>query len=247
MPAYPGLGTSLRDVIARSGPSEAEDPYHYAPSLVRRVAQTPGQEIATHTFSHFYCLERGPTIDDFERDLEVARRVAARHAIELRSIVFPRNQYTRAHLRACQRQGLVAFRGNPPANPYLPRNAEDTTPIIRLTRLLDAYVEVVPSRRLLSGAHVEEGVTNVPASRFLRPVSRLDRGLMALRLRRVRREMTRAARSGLDYHLWWHPHNFGRQSEASFAMLDAILDHYERLRARYGMRSMTMAEAAART
>ena len=92
----------------------------------------------------------------------------------------------------------------------------------------------------------EEGLVNVPASRFLRPVSRLDRRLSRLRLRRIRAEMTRAAQQGADYHLWWHPHNFGTYTEENLALLDAIVAHYQELRRRYGMASMTITEAAAR-
>jgi hypothetical protein len=245
-PAYQDLEIQIRDVIDRSGNSEIDDPYHYALSLAQRIAAVPGQEIATHTFSHYYCLERGPSIRDFEKDLEAAKRVASRHGIDLFSIVFPRNQYTAAHLAACRRQGFKAFRGNPEAGPYLPRTAAETTPMTRLTRLLDAYVEVVSSDQLLSHPREEEGLVNVPASRFLRPVSRLDRQLSRLRLRRICSEMTRAAREGANYHLWWHPHNFGTYTEENLALLDAIIAHYAQLRRRYGMVSLTITEAAAR-
>jgi hypothetical protein len=245
-PAYDELGIRIHDVIDRSGDSETDDPYHYALSLIRRIAAVPGQEIATHTFSHYYCLESGPSTRDFEQDLEAARNVAARQGIDLTAIVFPRNQYSPAHLAVCRRQGIKAFRGNPRAGPYLPRSAADTTRMTRLTRLLDAYVEVVSSDDLLSHPSEEEGLINVRASRFLRPVSRSDRHLSRLRLRRIRAEMTRAAREGADYHLWWHPHNFGSYTEENLALLDAIVAHYQELRRRHGMVSMTMTEAATR-
>jgi len=245
-PEYRALETRIREVIDRSGETEADDPYHYALSTALRIAAAPGQEIATHTFSHYYCLEDGPSVRDFERDLEAAKRVATRHGIELTAIVFPRNQYSPAHLAVCRRQGIKAFRGNPKADPYLPRNASDTTRSTRLKRLLDAYVEVVPSDELLSRPSQEEGLVNVPASRFLRPVSRLDKHLSRLRLRRICAEMTRAAEEGGDYHLWWHPHNFGTYTDENLALLDAIIAHYRELRGRYGMASMTITEAAAR-
>lgn len=246
-PAYHELGVRIQDVIRRSGDSETDDPYHYALSLAQRIAAVPGQEIATHTFSHYYCLERGPSTRDFEKDLEAAKKVASRHGIELTSIVFPRNQYSPAHLAACRRQGIKAFRGNPKADPYLPRKAAETTRRARLTRLLDAYVEVVSTDALLSHPSEEEGLINVPASRFLRPVSRLDRCLSRLRLRRICGEMTRAAQQGADYHLWWHPHNFGRRAKENLALLDAIIAHYTELRGRHGMASMTITEAATRS
>ena len=246
-PAYRALRVRLRDVIEQSGDSETQDPYHYARSLVARIAEVPGQEIATHTFSHYYCLEDGPTVVDFEDDLKVAKAVAARHGIELTAIVFPRNQYDSDYLAACGRQGIKAFRGNPKAQPYLPRNEAETSRMTRLMRLLDAYVEVVSSDELLSRRIEEGGIVNVPASRFLRPVARWDRGLSNLRLRRIRNEMTLAARQGADYHLWWHPHNFGAHTEQNLDLLDAIIAHYGDLRRQYGMESLTMTEAAMRS
>ena len=245
-PAYKDLEVRIRDVIDRSGNSETDDPYHYGLSLARRVAAVPGQEIATHTFSHYYCLERGPSAGDFEKDLEAAKRVASRHGVEVSSIVFPRNQYSPGHLAACRRQGIKAFRGNPKADPYLPRKAAQTTRTTRLTRLLDAYVEVVSTDKILSYPTEEEGLINVPASRFLRPVSQLTRHLSRLQLRRICNEMTRAAREGADYHLWWHPHNFGTYTDENMALLDAIIAHYQELHRRHGMTSMTIAEAAER-
>ena len=40
-----------------TGDNEDDDPIHYASSLIARIAKTPKQEIATHTFSHYYCQE----------------------------------------------------------------------------------------------------------------------------------------------------------------------------------------------
>ena len=129
---------------------------------------------------------------------------------------------------------------------YDPRNAAETTLTTRLTRLLDAYVGVVAADALLSTPRREEGLINIPASRFLRPISRFDRPFSRLRLRRIRREMTDAAKRGADYHLWWHPHNFGVFTNQNLALLNQIVAHYQGLRRRYGMASMTISEAAAR-
>jgi hypothetical protein len=185
---YRDLGVRVQDVIERSGDSETDDPYHYALSLVQRIATVPGQELATHTFSHYYCLESGSSTREFDEDLGAARKVASRHGIDLSAIVFPRNQYSPAHLAVCRRQGIKAFRGNPRADPYLPRSAANTTRMTRLTRLLDAYVEVVSTDELLSHPNEEEGLINVPASRFLLP------SLVAPpQLRNVHRGESRAA------------------------------------------------------
>ena len=59
-PAYrsPRARPLRRDLGRRT---RASAPEHLAGSLVRLLAGTPGQEVASHTFSHFYCLEEGQT------------------------------------------------------------------------------------------------------------------------------------------------------------------------------------------
>jgi hypothetical protein len=89
-----------------------------------------------------------------------------------------------------------------------------------------------------------EDMINVPASMFLRPWSRRLARFEPLRLRRVREAMTAAARSDGVFHLWWHPHNFGVNQAENLNMLDAVLQHFARLRGEYGMTSMTMHEFA---
>jgi hypothetical protein len=66
-----------------------------------------------------------------------------------------------------------------------------------------------------------------------------------LRMARLKRMMTAAAECGSIFHLWWHPHSFEAHTEANLDILDRLFRHYHTLRDRFGMRSRTMAEAAA--
>ncbi len=52
-----------------------------------RIADT-GQEIASRTFAHYYCLEPGQDA----ADLEAARAIAAAQGLATRTLVLPRNQ-----------------------------------------------------------------------------------------------------------------------------------------------------------
>jgi hypothetical protein len=85
---------------------------------------------------------------------------------------------------------------------------------------------------------------DIPASRFLRAYSPRLRILEPIRLARIKKEMTFAARTGRLYHLWWHPHNFGVNTELNLRFLRRILDHYRALHVIYGMESTNMGEAA---
>src|SRR5947209_6034384 len=69
-PEYRSPSLSPYNDLESVGEDEASDPFHYAPSLIRMIAGAAGQEIGTHTFAHFYCLEQGATIAAFEADLK---------------------------------------------------------------------------------------------------------------------------------------------------------------------------------
>ena len=58
--------------------------------------------------------------------------------------------------------------------------------------------------------------------------------------------MRHAARHGLTFHLWWHPHNIGVLTEQHLQQLEEIFSYYHQLKDAYGMESLTMKEAASR-
>jgi hypothetical protein len=238
-PRYSDPRISSYHYLHEIGADEKRDPYHYGLSLIRRILDYPSQEIGTHTFSHFYCLEQGGDVAAFRADLEAARRAAGTLGIKLASIAFPRNQV--AHLSGCREFGLRAFRGNERVWFHRARSEAEQTHLVRAFRLLDSYLPI-------GGAHGQEpafvdGMVNVPASRFLRPVGK-SAALERLRLRRITSAMEMAARRRRLFHLWWHPHNFGVDLEENLAFLRGILNYFRTLQERYGMRSMTMGQVA---
>jgi hypothetical protein len=66
--------------------------------------------------------------------------------------------------------------------------------------------------------------------------------LDGLRLGRIKNAMTDAALNKRLYHLWWHPHNFGRNTAQNIAFLERIAEHYVLLRERHGFASLNMEE-----
>ena len=243
--APPRLGPCL--ARAGVGEDERDDPFHFAPSLVRRIADTPHQEVGTHTFSHYCCLEAGGSPADFRDDLQAAVQVMLRRlGTRPRSIVFPRNQGHAACLAVCREFGLVAYRGNPRGwlHAARPRHAE--SPVRRAVRLADAYLPLAGTMAYRPVDLPDAPVANVPASRYLRPWSPRLRPLERLRRHRITADLEHAARHGLTYHLWWHPHDFGAHLAENLALLRHLLRRFIFLRETYGMESLTMAEAAAR-
>lgn len=227
------------------GDSEEDDPLHFAPSLIEKIHATPGQELACHTFAHYYCDEPGQDADAFRADLEAAKRIAARDGVEHRSLVFPRNQVATDYLPVVEDVGLDVYRGNPPHRLYqqLPQNAL-LRHSSRALRLADSFLNLT-GHHLISWSELNDGrLANIRASRFLRPYSNKLIALEPLRRHRVKSGLRTAARRGDIFHLWWHPHNFGCNLDENLQALGDILDEFERLRDQHGMQSMNMAEAA---
>jgi len=54
--SYDDLRLSPYQDMQAVGLDEEEDPLHFGRSLINQIRAHPGQEIATHTFSHYYCL-----------------------------------------------------------------------------------------------------------------------------------------------------------------------------------------------
>jgi peptidoglycan/xylan/chitin deacetylase (PgdA/CDA1 family) len=231
----------------RPGRDEREDPLHYGASLVDRIRAHPGQEIGTHTFSHYYCLEPGQTRATFAADLDAAIRIAASRGVRLRSIVFPRNQVNEAYAGVLRERGIVAFRGNQPGWPYRAGDrGEANGRARRAARLVDAYLPATgPGVAGWDEVRRADGLCDVRASAFLRPHQPALRRLDGLRLARLSSAVRLAARAGRVFHLWWHPHNFGRHLEANLSFLEAILRVVAECRERLGMLSLSMGEAAA--
>ena len=226
------------------GKNEKEDPYHFAGSLIQLILQQGNQEIATHSFSHYYCLENA-SLSSFEADIRAARAIASSSGIELKSIVFPRNQYSEAHISICRNLGIIAYRGNEKSMLYQPRQNEEQNKIIRALRLADSYVNLTGSHSFVHSN--EKGIVNIPASRFLRPYSSRLKNFDKLKVQRIQNSMDDAARNGTSFHLWWHPHNFGIHLEENMYLLKQVIQHYKKLQQSHGMESRTMKYIAEET
>ncbi|MDO6390243.1 polysaccharide deacetylase family protein [Pontibacter sp. BT731] len=227
----------LKEEFGRDG--SLQD-YFFAPELVELINQTPYQEIATHTFAHYYCQEVGQTVEQFRQDLQAAQGIAARQGMELQSLVFPRNQFNEAYLKVCLDEGIKTVRSNT-SDWFWEQTVEDKLSK-RIFRTGDAYLPLGKRTSFpLSSLKLKEGFPlAIPASRFLRPVDGKRDILNKLRLQRILSEMTVAAKRKECYHLWWHPHNFGSYPERSMADLKVIIEHYKKQEQQYGMRSLSM-------
>ena len=78
----------------------------------------------------------------------------------------------------------------------------------------------------------------------MRPVSKKLSSFEKIRLKRIKDSMTYAAKNKELFHLWWHPHNFGKDINSNILFLNEILEHYKNLQIKYGMVSLNMKEVS---
>lgn len=236
LPRYQRAHLSPYAELERTGLSEEDDPFHFAPSLIEEVASTSGQEIGTHTFSHFYCCERGVDAEAFRADLVASKRIAENSGYQntCASLVFPRNQYNAMAIGVARELGIRAYRPNKNHWAYTPCADEKETKLRRAVRLGDAFVPL--TGRDAFAPPSDGAPLPIYASRFLRPYSKKTGGSLG----RITSGLRDAARSHRIFHLWWHPHNFGRDEEANLERLEHVLDAHQDLRRSHGMKSLSM-------
>ena len=241
LPSFTNAAVSAYEWIKQNGFSGDEDPYHFAPDLIDLIKQTPFQEIGTHTYAHYFCLEPGQTKDQFREDLRVACKLAAERGIEIRSLVFPRNQFNKEYLSVCNEVGITSVRSSPDIWYWAP--ATGSSFMKKLFRAGDAYLRFQPIKMVyLEDIDTSQLPLQLPASRLYRPWIPNEPLKNKMKMRRIKNEMTEAAQKGAYYHLWWHPHNFGNQPEACMNELHELIEHYRLLHKKYGFESLSMQE-----
>lgn len=239
-PIYENKDLSSYKLLSLIGDSEEDDKIHYAKSLINLIKSNPKHELASHTFSHYYCCEEGQNIQSFEADLIAFKKVAESNRVKVSSIVFPKNQINKDYLDLCYFHGIKTYRGSEKSFLYKTRPEGKTNKLIRLLRFTDSYFNITGPNIYKHNDLYNDTIINLPSSRFLRPYCSNLKFLEKFKLRRVNNAMKRAAKSKGIYHLWWHPHNFGDNIDENFLTLELIFKKYSYLRDTYGFESVTM-------
>ncbi len=244
-PGYFKRELSAYEYITRYGigDNEAQDPFHFADSIIKKILSTQSQEIGSHTFSHYYCYEAGQNKTQFRDDLFSAQRASSAYNTPLTSLVFPRNQFNEDYLKICRESGIGIVRTNPANWWWHVDQSLSNSMYKRLIRGLDAYFNLAGKTSYsLDSIRRKEGVYLLPASRFLQPYRPYAVFLNNKRIHRIMHEMKAAAERKEIYHLWCHPHNFGFHPEQNLNGLKAIINCFEKLRCKHNMTSLNMGE-----
>ena len=216
------------------------DRFFFAPKLIKEIQSVPKQEVGTHTYSHYYCLQSGQNREQFDADLAQAIKVANAFSIKLDSLVFPRNQFNESYLAVCEKHHIKTVRTNP-TSWYWNVNKPETL-LTKIARTGDAYFPI--GKKSYHPTTIAKGtIIEQPTSRFFRPQSNINI-FNSTRIVRIKNEIIAAAQNGAVYHLWWHPHNFGIDSEGALKALNEILLVYKHCAETYGMESQNMRELA---
>lgn len=217
----------------------------FAPELVEKIQKTEGQELGTHTYSHFYCMEEGQTARQFESDLLKAVESLKKYTPSVKSILLPRNQFNRNYADILKKCGIENYRGN--ENAWFYQSSEragyHSLPR-RMFRFLDSYIPIAGNCCYrYEDIYDRSGLRNMKSSRFLRPYQKNLELLEPFRIKRIKHQMEYAAKNQMIFHMWWHPHNFGKYIKKNINCLTELLDYYSLLEGRYGFRSLNMCEA----
>lgn len=214
-------------------------PCFFAPEMIRKIADAPGQEIGSHSFCHYYCREEGQTPEQFAADMTAARKIGKAKGYDLKSVVLPRNQCEPEYTQVLRETGYTAYRDE--ENDWIHEKIK-IRPLQRILRLADVYLPLTGQ-----GGYIpknEMGICNVTGSRMYKPIFAPLAFAEGLKMRRIKRQMLHAAKNGLTFHLWWHPHNIGVRTEEHLDQLEEIFRYYLELKEQYGMQSLNMGEVA---
>ncbi|RYY17144.1 MAG: polysaccharide deacetylase [Chitinophagaceae bacterium] len=246
-PAYENNVYSAYRYVRENGLDARYSWAHFAPDLIEKILSYPGQELGTHTFSHYYCLEKLHGEDAFGADLRSVQRAASKFNTTTVSLVFPRNQFNPAHLKICYENGIKTIRSNPADWFWSPVSDKGGNLIRKIFRTGDAYFPMASKRTSFALSSLKPFAgepLQVPASRFLRPWHPRYKAVNKLVLNRLKGEMKTAAVRNECYHLWWHPENFGDYPEQNIQNLKEILSCYSECKQKYNMTSWNMGEYA---
>lgn len=216
--------------------------YYYGNELIELIRKRKKHEIGSHTFSHFYCLEPGQNIEEFEADTEATMAIAKKKGIQIKSFIFPRHQINRDYLKILSKYGIEIYRDTEKAWFHSPARGAEESILKRGIRYLDYFIWMGSHHCQDLSEIKKDELYAIRASRWLRPYRKSEKILDFLKIRRIKKQMEYAAKKGKIFHLWFHPHDIGIHQDINFKMLEEILIHYKKMNKKHGMKSLNMEE-----
>ena len=212
----------------------------FANELVKQVYNTPGQELGTHTLTHYYCGRKDSRPEELAQEIKISSEIMKEKGYGLcKTIVFPRNQVKDEFIKAMP-SNIKIYRG---VKDGIVTAAKKRHPKLGvLLWYLDHYLPIQDAT--VKHIKIQNGDTccNIIQSRLFKAYRNKYKLLEGIKMKRYKNEMTHAAKKHRVYHMCWHPHNFSVNTEENFSQLEELLDLYRDLKTRYNMRSYNMSE-----
>lgn len=196
----------------------------HLPEALQIVRSSGAHEIACHGFCHRPLGEDLIAAKAAATELAAAQEVADMRRIELRTLIFPRNEV--GHLEQVRSAGFVGYRTALPGMTGLMGRAARTMQEFNIWRL--------PQQRM----PVTDGLVPIPAGHFFNWRHGIRRIVPAKTTELRWRNLLRRASDGTVVHLWLHPHNLVTASDMTDALERVLADVAER-RAAGSLRVMT--------
>jgi hypothetical protein len=195
---YPHFAKPWFSYVPKEG-GELTHPEWFGARLVEMIKSAkPEQEIGFHSFSHVPFGCRGMTAERAIAEYQYCAQTARELGIPTTSFVFPRNVV--AYLAALRDAGFTCFRDvdEPPF-----RFANDK--LTSVGKVLADFAGLTP--RMVEPS-LKQGIVSIPGSLLIRYAAGWRKYIPdSSRLRRLRKGLDRARRSGGVFHVWFHPEN----------------------------------------
>ncbi len=221
---------------------EVDPRYLFGNELFNMVKNTPFQELGTHTFSHYYCLEEGQNKEAFISDLQACISISIKNGFNPKAFIFPRHQLNLDYIKEFSKFGIETYRGTEEAWYNSPSKSGEEGIIKRIFRFADYFLPMFSQHCQDLQEVKRDHLYQIRASRWLRPYAKKWEKLDGLKLSRIKSQMSYAARNGKIFHLWFHPHDIGADIDKNFEYLEKIMLHYQYLHRKYEFQSLNFAE-----
>lgn len=213
----------VRKYIIHNVGEARNDKLHFAMDLVNKIRSVPGQEIGSHTFSHFNCLESSfeELEHYFESDLKAMSDISLDRDIALDSFVFCRNQYNQKFVNILSNSGYKIYRGSP----YTDKGSYKI--LDKISRKLDSYLHFPHSEvSNLNLQHLSGNDCIFVHNESMFFIVHKDKALQKIHEYAIHRSMYHAFDCGGDFHLWFHPWNLGKNIDLGLNSLEYIFSKF---------------------
>ncbi|SNZ15381.1 Polysaccharide deacetylase [Natronoarchaeum philippinense] len=211
----------------------------YAPDVLTELrSREVDHEIGLHGYSHMILGEPGCTREAAEAEIQKAVAVAEEAGISPQTFIFPRNKI--GHIDILAEHGIQSYRGKDDRwyEYRIPG------PLRRPLRFGDEFFCRTPP---VVTPQKKSGLVEVPGSQIFRPVNDKWQYTPArTQVKRAKKGLDRAAKTGKIFHLWFHPFNVATELERHLQLFEEVLKYAAQLRSEGKIQVQTMADLAER-